>query len=129
MPAAAHVGIHRIPGAPGEFVEDYEYSRSANPTRTALLGVLQRFGADLHGMDRDNEVVVKYRIDGVLYEALDPIDKRHHSTIISRIKVMSELDISERRIPQDGRFKLRVRGRTISSSEVSPKGTKSSPGW
>jgi type II secretory ATPase GspE/PulE/Tfp pilus assembly ATPase PilB-like protein len=56
---------------------------------------------------------VKYRIDGVLYEALDPIDKRHHSTIISRIKVMSELDIAERRVPQDGRFKLRITGRTI----------------
>jgi type IV pilus assembly protein PilB len=44
---------------------------------------------------------------------MDPIDKRHHGTIISRIKVMSELDIAEKRIPQDGRFKLRVRGRTI----------------
>jgi type IV pilus assembly protein PilB len=49
----------------------------------------------------------------VLYQAMDPIDKRHHGTIISRIKVMSELDIAEKRIPQDGRFKLRVRGRTI----------------
>jgi type IV pilus assembly protein PilB len=58
-------------------------------------------------------VVVKYRIDGVLYEALEPIDKRHHSTIISRIKVMSELDIAEKRVPQDGRFKLRITGRTI----------------
>jgi len=57
--------------------------------------------------------VVKYRIDGVLYEALDPIDKRHHSTIISRIKIMSELDIAEKRVPQDGRFKLRITGRTI----------------
>jgi type II secretory ATPase GspE/PulE/Tfp pilus assembly ATPase PilB-like protein len=58
-------------------------------------------------------VVVKYRIDGVLYEALEPIDKRHHSTIISRIKIMSELDIAEKRVPQDGRFKLRITGRTI----------------
>ena len=58
-------------------------------------------------------VIIKYRIDGVLYQAMEPIDKRHHGTIISRIKVMSELDIAEKRIPQDGRFKLRVRGRTI----------------
>jgi type IV pilus assembly protein PilB len=44
---------------------------------------------------------------------MDPIDKQFHSTIISRIKVMSELDISEKRIPQDGRFKLKVKGRAI----------------
>jgi type IV pilus assembly protein PilB len=44
---------------------------------------------------------------------MEPIDKRHHQTIISRIKVMSELDIAEKRIPQDGRFKLRLKGRTI----------------
>jgi type IV pilus assembly protein PilB len=49
----------------------------------------------------------------VLYQALDPIDKKHHSTVISRIKVMSELDIAEKRTPQDGRFKLRINGRTI----------------
>jgi type IV pilus assembly protein PilB len=58
-------------------------------------------------------VVIKYRIDGALYRAMEPIDKRHHQTVISRVKVMSELDIAEKRIPQDGRFKLRVRGRTI----------------
>jgi type II secretory ATPase GspE/PulE/Tfp pilus assembly ATPase PilB-like protein len=57
--------------------------------------------------------VIKYRIDGVLYPAMEPIDKKHHQTIISRIKVMSELDIAEKRIPQDGRFKVRVKGRTI----------------
>ena len=47
---------------------------------------------------------IKFRIDGVLTQAMPPIGKEHHSTIISRIKVMSELDISERRVPQDGRF-------------------------
>ncbi|MBK5257978.1 MAG: type II/IV secretion system protein, partial [Thermoanaerobaculia bacterium] len=77
------------------------------------FNAIQRRASDIHIETRDNEVVVKYRIDGVLYEALDPIDKRHHSTIISRIKVMSELDIAEKRIPQDGRFKLRITGRTI----------------
>jgi type IV pilus assembly protein PilB len=44
---------------------------------------------------------------------MKPIDKRHHSTVISRIKVMAELDIAEKRVPQDGRFKLRLRGKTI----------------
>src|SRR5713101_2281808 len=78
-----------------------------------VFNAIQRRASDIHIETRDNEVVVKYRIDGVLYEALDPIDKRHHSTIISRFKVMSELDIAEKRVPQDGRFKLRITGRTI----------------
>ena len=56
---------------------------------------------------------VKYRIDGVLQPAMQPIAKQHHSTIISRIKVMAELDIAEKRVPQDGRFKLRMPGKTI----------------
>jgi len=80
---------------------------------TVVYNAIQRRASDIHIETRDLEVIVKYRIDGVLYQAMEPIDKRHHATIVSRIKVMSELDIAERRIPQDGRFKLRLRGRTI----------------
>jgi type IV pilus assembly protein PilB len=78
-----------------------------------VFNAIQRRASDIHIETQENVVLIKYRIDGVLYQAMDPIDKRHHGTIISRIKVMSELDIAEKRIPQDGRFKLRVRGRTI----------------
>ena len=78
-----------------------------------LFNAIQRRASDIHVETQDREVVVKYRIDGVLYQAMEPIDKEHHSTIISRIKVMSELDIAEKRIPQDGRFKVRFSGRTI----------------
>jgi len=78
-----------------------------------VFNAIQRRASDVHIETQENVVIIKYRIDGVLYQAMDPIDKRHHGTIISRIKVMSELDIAEKRIPQDGRFKLRVRGRTI----------------
>ncbi len=78
-----------------------------------LFNAIQRRASDIHVETRAREVVVKYRIDGVLYQAMEPIDKRHHSTVISRIKVMSELDIAEKRIPQDGRFKVRFSGRTI----------------
>lgn len=80
---------------------------------STVFNALQRRASDIHIETRDREVVIKYRIDGVLYQALEPIDKRFHQAIISRIKVMSELDISERRIPQDGRFKLRIKGRTV----------------
>jgi type IV pilus assembly protein PilB len=80
---------------------------------STMFNAIQRRASDIHIETRENEVIIKYRIDGVLYQAMEPIDKRHHQTIISRIKVMSELDIAEKRIPQDGRFKLRLKGRTI----------------
>ncbi|HYX21180.1 MAG TPA: GspE/PulE family protein [Thermoanaerobaculia bacterium] len=80
---------------------------------SVVFNAIQRRASDIHIETQENVVIIKYRIDGVLYQAMDPIDKRHHGTIISRIKVMSELDIAEKRVPQDGRFKLRVRGRTI----------------
>jgi type IV pilus assembly protein PilB len=78
-----------------------------------ILGAIERRASDIHLETKDREVLAKYRIDGVLYPALEPLDKRHHETIVSRIKVMSELDIAEKRVPQDGRFRLRVKGRTI----------------
>ena len=80
---------------------------------STIFNALQRRASDIHIESRDRDVIVKYRIDGVLYQAMEPIDKRFHNSIISRIKVMSELDISEKRIPQDGRFKLRIKGRTV----------------
>jgi len=80
---------------------------------TMVYTALQRRASDIHLETGDDAVHVKYRIDGVLQSAMKPIDKRHHSTLISRIKVMSELDIAEKRVPQDGRFKMRVRGKTI----------------
>jgi type IV pilus assembly protein PilB len=78
-----------------------------------VLGAIERRASDVHIETKDREVLVKYRIDGVLHPAVEPIDRRHHDTIISRIKVMSELDIAEKRVPQDGRFRLKVQGRTI----------------
>ena len=80
---------------------------------STIFNAIQRRASDIHIETREREVVIKYRIDGVLYQAMEPIDKRHHQTIVSRIKVMSELDIAEKRIPQDGRFKLRFEGRNI----------------
>jgi len=80
---------------------------------TMIFTALQRRASDIHIESRDDSVVIKYRIDGVLQQAMPPIAKEHHSTIISRIKVMSELDISERRVPQDGRFRVRYNGRSI----------------
>ncbi|MGZ4839340.1 MAG: GspE/PulE family protein, partial [Terriglobales bacterium] len=80
---------------------------------TTIFTALQRRASDIHIETRDDSVVIKYRIDGVLQQAMQPIAKDHHSTILSRVKVMSELDISERRVPQDGRFRVRYLGRFI----------------
>src|SRR6266700_5250822 len=74
---------------------------------TTIFTALQRRASDIHIETRDDSVVIKFRIDGVLTQAMPPIGKEHHSTVISRIKVMSELDISERRVPQDGRFRVK----------------------
>jgi type IV pilus assembly protein PilB len=80
---------------------------------SAVFDALNRRASDIHIETRDAEVVIKYRIDGVLQHAMQPIAKEHHSTIISRIKVMAELDIAEKRVPQDGRFRVKIRGRAI----------------
>jgi len=74
---------------------------------TTIFTALERRASDIHIETRDDSVAIKYRIDGVLQPAMQPIAKEHHSTIISRIKVMSELDIAERRVPQDGRFRVK----------------------
>jgi type IV pilus assembly protein PilB len=80
---------------------------------TVIFTALERRASDIHIEARDIEVAVKYRIDGVLVHAMTPISKDWLSTIISRIKVMSELDIAERRVPQDGRFRVRYKGRFV----------------
>jgi type IV pilus assembly protein PilB len=80
---------------------------------TVIFTALERRASDIHIETRNTEVVVKYRIDGVLQYAMQPLAKEWHATILSRIKVMSELDIAERRIPQDGRFRVRYKGRFV----------------
>ena len=80
---------------------------------STIFTAIQRRASDIHIETQDDAVHVKYRIDGVLQAAMRPIAKQFHSPIISRIKVMAELDIAEKRVPQDGRFKLRMSGKTI----------------
>ena len=92
---------------------DEEMSPIIKLVYTVVLNALERRASDIHIETRDSDVVVKYRIDGALYRAADPIDISHHQTIVQRIKVMSELDIAERRVPQDGRFRIMIRGRKI----------------
>lgn len=80
---------------------------------TIIYNAMESRASDIHIEAGDRDVRVKFRIDGALYAKVDPIDIAYHQTLISRIKVMSELDIAERRIPQDGRFRVRYKGRTV----------------
>ena len=80
---------------------------------TTIFNALERRASDIHIETRNSEVAIKYRIDGVLHYAMPPISRDWHQTIISRIKVMSELDIAENRVPQDGRFRVGYKARQI----------------
>jgi type IV pilus assembly protein PilB len=80
---------------------------------SAIYNGLIRRASDIHIETRDSDVLFKYRIDGILQGAGKALPKAHHEEIISRIKVMAELDVAEKRVPQDGRFRLQVNGRKI----------------
>jgi type IV pilus assembly protein PilB len=80
---------------------------------STVFDALNRRASDIHIETRDSDVLIKYRIDGVLQPAGKPLAKEHHATIISRIKVMAELDIAEKRVPQDGRFRVKMGGRYV----------------
>lgn len=80
---------------------------------STIIDALSKRASDIHIETAQEGVIIKYRIDGVLYKETDPIDMHFQGPIISRLKVMSELDISERRIPQDGRFKVRISDKSV----------------
>src|SRR6201994_3191326 len=103
-----NITIDRITGA-----QDADVSPIIRLVDTTIFTALQKRASYIHIETESDSVVVKYRIDGVLQLAMQPMAKEHHSTIITRIKVMSELDIAERRVPQDGRFRVKYSGRLI----------------
>ena len=92
---------------------DSEMSPIIKLVDTIVYNAMESRASDIHIEAHDREMLVKFRIDGALYQKVDPIDISFHQTLISRIKVMSELDIAERRVPQDGRFRVRYKGRTV----------------
>jgi len=92
---------------------DAEMSPIIKLVDTIIFNALESRASDIHIETGDKAVYVKFRIDGALYERVEPIDLAHHERLISRIKIMSELDIAERRVPQDGRFRVRYKGRNV----------------
>ena len=79
---------------------------------TILLEGIRERATDIHIEPYEKDLVVRYRIDGVLKEALRPPYK-FKNTIAARIKIMAGLNIAEKRIPQDGRIRIRMAGREI----------------
>lgn len=94
-------------------LNDREEGPVAKLINTIILDAIQRRASDIHIEGHEGGVYVKYRIDGVLYPATAALDRKHLSAIVSRFKVMAELDISEKRVPQDGRFRIRITDRHI----------------
>jgi type IV pilus assembly protein PilB len=78
-----------------------------------LLSAMQRRASDIHIEASDRATKVKLRVDGILVPAMEPLDVRLHAPLVSRLKVMSELDIAERRVPQDGSFRMRLDRKTV----------------
>ena len=98
-------------------IEKLTSQENSNPiirlVDTIIFTALDRRASDIHFETYDHNLHVRYRIDGVLHPAMAPVAREHESNVLSRIKVMSELDIAERRVPQDGRFRVRYKNRLI----------------
>ncbi len=77
-----------------------------------ITNALEARASDIHIEPFENRLIVRYRIDGVLHEIESP-PKRLAAAVISRVKIMANLDIAERRLPQDGRIRLRIQGKEI----------------
>jgi type IV pilus assembly protein PilB len=96
--------------------QDMEAESQAAPVvklvNSLLADAVQRNASDIHVEPYEKHMRVRYRIDGVLHDMMSP-PTRLKSAILSRLKIMAEMDIAERRVPQDGRIKLRVGSRTV----------------
>ncbi|MDI9460744.1 MAG: GspE/PulE family protein [Saccharofermentanales bacterium] len=100
----------------GDLLESGEIDDQAAPGIRLVNSIIERGAqenaSDIHMEPRENGFVIRMRIDGVLHEMFT-VPQNLQSSVISRVKIMGEMDIAERRIPQDGRSHIRVRGRDI----------------
>ncbi|MBN1615430.1 MAG: Flp pilus assembly complex ATPase component TadA [Deltaproteobacteria bacterium] len=116
MASAEETGIEVVAAAEdrgiAEIAEMAEGSPVINLTNLVLLRAIRDGASDVHIEPQPGKFQIRIRIDGVLYELMSP-KLEMHPAVVSRLKVMANLDIAERRIPQDGRFQVNVDGRTI----------------
>ncbi|MDD2716127.1 MAG: GspE/PulE family protein [Candidatus Wallbacteria bacterium] len=78
-----------------------------------ILNALEKRASDIHIECYENNLKVKYRIDGILQEIARDLDRSIHEQLVSRIKIMANLDIAEKRTPQDGRFRINLKERSV----------------
>jgi len=103
-PSAAGIAIHQ------ELREEAPVIKLVD---SIILKAVRKRASDIHFEVYEAQLKVKYRIDGVLFEVISDVEPRMRNPIISRLKVMAQLDIAEKRIPQDGRFKLKIDERYV----------------
>ncbi len=96
----------------GEVLENAGEAPVIRIVNSILIEALRKHASDIHIEPMEKRVRLRNRIDGVLYESSNP-PKNLQNAIISRLKIMSNLDIAERRIPQDGRFKIKAMGKEV----------------
>ncbi|MEK6691207.1 MAG: type IV-A pilus assembly ATPase PilB [Nitrospirota bacterium] len=96
----------------GELRKDIEKAPVVKLVNFILTDAISKGASDVHIEAYEKVFRVRYRIDGILYEIMQ-LPMRHRAALISRLKIMAELDIAERRLPQDGRIKLKIKGRDI----------------
>jgi len=112
----SEAGIDIVESAPeidiSEISEMAKESPVINLVNMILLKAIRDGASDIHVEPQEDKLRIRLRIDGILYE-LKPQSITLHPTVVSRLKVLANLNISERRMPQDGRFQIRAMGRTI----------------
>ncbi len=96
----------------GEIKQAIEDAPVVKLVNLILSEAIKKGASDIHIEPYEKDVRVRYRIDGVLYEVMSP-PKRLKDALTSRLKIMAELDIAERRLPQDGRIKLKMKGKEV----------------
>ena len=78
-----------------------------------ILTAVNKKASDIHIEISGDALNIKFRIDGILHQIMEPLDNSFHSFLLTRLKVISELDIAEKRVPQDGRFRMKFKQKTI----------------
>ena len=77
-----------------------------------LFRAVKQKASDIHIEPYERDVVIRFRVNGILYDIIKP-PKRAHAAIVSRVKIMSQLNIAEKRLPQDGRIRIKIAGKDI----------------
>ena len=106
--------LEDISSEDGELDEDAQEASVVKLVNQILIGAIDTRASDVHVESQASGINIRYRIDGILHDQPTPQEiNQFQAAIISRLKIMSRLNIAEKRLPQDGRIKLKVHGREV----------------